>query len=148
MQRFFWVLVAAIGLGTAPTVSAQNGDYGTGSSATGSPSIVAVIESQLDAFQRDDGPGAFAFASPSIRQMFGTPERFLQMVQTGYPQVYRPQSVTFLELIPTRRGPVQRVLFLDQSGVPTVALYVMQQQPDGSWRIDGVLIERGSGVSA
>jgi len=51
-----------------------------------------VIQSQLDAFQRDDEAAAFAQASPMIKGMFRTPENFMAMVIQGYPQVYRPQS--------------------------------------------------------
>ena len=48
----------------------------------------------------DDAKRAFSYAAPSIRAMFGTPERFLAMVRAGYPVVYRPPAVTFL--IPLR----------------------------------------------
>jgi hypothetical protein len=50
--------------------------------------IRRVIESQLAAFQRDDGPGAFAFASPMIREIFATPENFMAMVKSAYQPVY------------------------------------------------------------
>jgi hypothetical protein len=40
----------------------------------------AVIQAQLDAFQRDDGTAAFAHASPMIKGMFRTPENFMRMV--------------------------------------------------------------------
>ena len=36
--------------------------------------IRATIESQIEAFQADDFARAFTFASPTIKQMFGTPE--------------------------------------------------------------------------
>ena len=39
--------------------------------------------------RRDDAKRAFSYAAPSIRAMFGTPERFLAMVRAGYPVVYR-----------------------------------------------------------
>ena len=35
--------------------------------------IQTVIEAQLEAFRRDDGPAAFAYASPMIQAMFETP---------------------------------------------------------------------------
>ncbi len=48
----------------------------------------------------DDAKRAFSYAAPSIRAMFGTPERFLAMVRAGYPVVYRAAGATFL--IPLR----------------------------------------------
>src|SRR5258705_7651264 len=33
-----------------------------------------IIQSQVEAFRRDDGDSAFGYASPSIRNMFGTSE--------------------------------------------------------------------------
>jgi len=49
-----------------------------------------IIQSQVEAFRRDDGDAAFGYASPSIRNMFGTSEIFMDMVRQGYQPVYRP----------------------------------------------------------
>ncbi len=100
--------------------------------------IRAVIASQLEAFGRDDGPGAFAFASPTIRAKFQTPEIFMDMVRRHYAPVYRPTEVSFQELHAGPRGPVQEVLLVGPHGQVVVALYLMQQQPDASWKINGV----------
>ena len=66
----------------------------------------------------------------------------MNMVRTGYQPVYRPQSVEFLDLVPGDLGPVQRVHLVGPDGRAVIAHYSMEQQPDGSWRIDGcTLIE-------
>ena len=57
---------------------------GAGLSAADRASIRSVIEQQLSAFQSDDGNRAFGFASPDIHRMFQTPDRFMDMVRTGY----------------------------------------------------------------
>lgn len=104
--------------------------------------IRTVIANQLEAFGRDDGPGAFAFASPGIRSKFQTPEIFMAMVRRDYRPVYRPREVSFRQLHAGPRGPVQEVLLVGPDGQVVIALYFMEQQPDASWRIDGVrLIE-------
>ena len=110
--------------------------------------IVGVIQKQLDAFQGDRATEAFGYASPSIQQMFGTPDNFINMVRRGYPAVYRPRSVDFRELVTTEGRTVQKVLFVGPDGVPVVADYFMQQEPDGSWRIDGCRLEQGTDQSA
>lgn len=104
--------------------------------------IEQVIRDQMAAFRADDAAAAFAFASPSIQAMFGTPERFLAMVRRGYAPVYRPRSVEFRELAPRDGALVQRVLVVGPDGVPEVALYVMEQQPDGRWRIAGCFLTK------
>ena len=35
-------------------------------------------------------------------------------------------------------------LLVGPDGVPIMAQYVMERQPDGSWRIDGCLLERSA----
>lgn len=104
--------------------------------------IRAVIENQISAFRRDDGDGAFAYASPMIQGRFQTPENFMAMVRTAYPQVYRPREVEFQTLADSARGPIQEVIVVGPDGVPVMALYVMEKQPDGSWRINGCYLAR------
>jgi hypothetical protein len=99
--------------------------------------IQTVIEQQLKALRQDDAATAFAFASPSIQAKFGTPAVFLRMVQTAYQPVYRPRHVTFKELQLTDGVPTQSVFLVGPDGVPVMAVYLMQKQPDGAWKIDG-----------
>ncbi len=99
--------------------------------------IRSVIEHQLQAFQNNDATGAFAFASPGIQMQFQSPENFMQMVETAYPAVYRPRSVLFENLTKMRGILTQPVLLLDPEGVLMRALYLMEKQPDGTWRING-----------
>ena len=100
--------------------------------------IRQVIEAQLAAFGRDDGAAAFAYASPGIQRRFGTVARFMAMVRSGYGAVYRPREVVFRGLSAVEGIPVQEVLFVGPDGAAVMALYFMERQGDGSWRIDGV----------
>jgi ketosteroid isomerase-like protein len=99
--------------------------------------IRQVIQSQLDAFQHDDASTAWSYASPSIQSMFGTPEIFMEMVRTGYQPVYRPREVEFRDLGDLGGTLVQDVFLIGPDGRPVIARYSMEQQPDGSWRING-----------
>jgi ABC-type transporter MlaC component len=105
-----------------------------------------VIEAQLEAFQRDDGNAAFAHASPMIKDMFRTPDTFMAMVVRGYPQVYRPRSVDFGATTVYRGQPAQIVYLVGPDGEPVIAYYQMQQQPDGTWKINGVYLEQPTNV--
>jgi uncharacterized protein DUF4864 len=99
--------------------------------------IRAVIHRQIDAFRRDDAHSAFALVSPAVQQAYGTPERFLDVMRMAYRAVYRPTSVSFLELIVMGGDVVQQVQVTDRSGSVWVAYYAMQRQKDGSWRTHG-----------
>ena len=98
-----------------------------------------VIQSQVDAFRRDDGASAFDLASPSIRGMFGTPEIF--MVRQGYRPVYRPKVFDFREIVTLHGQVTQKVHVIGPDGRPVTAFYPMTQLPDGTWRIDGCYLQ-------
>ena len=88
---------------------------------------------------REQAPRQYeqALSSPEIQAKFETPERFLTMVRTSYQPVYRPRQVVFRDLTTLGGQPTQAVLLVGPDGVPVLALYPMQQQPDGSWKTAG-----------
>ena len=98
--------------------------------------IQSAISRQVEAFRRDDANGAYAIASPTIQEMFGTAGNFLEMVQRGYPQVYRPLSFTFGKLQEIDGKLLQRVIIQGPDGAIVTAVYEMVQI-DGRWRING-----------
>jgi len=62
----------------------------------------------------------------------------MRMVRTGYPQVYRPQSYEFLGQKLAGDNVLQAVHLVGPGGLSVVAIYEMERQSDGSWRIAGV----------
>lgn len=135
-----YALVAALlaAIAVAPRAAAQD--------EAGADAARAVIASQLEAFSRDDWAQAFTFASPAIRRIFGTPERFGEMVRNGYPMVWRPARVEFVEAIGAPPALEHRVLFTDGAGRLWVARYSMVRDEGGVWKINGVQIEEQTGV--
>lgn len=111
------------------------------------PGIEGTITAQIDAFLRDDFAKAFTYASPNIQGMFGSSERFGQMVQRGYPMVWRPADVEYQDLREIAGNLWQRVKIQDQSGRFHYLDYQMIQTGDG-WRINGVQLLRMPDVSA
>lgn len=133
MHRFFLAIGFLIGmLGTA---NAQGDD------------IKATINSQIEALKADDFAEAFSFASPNIQALFQTPEIFGRMVAQGYPMVWRPADVRYLELREVAGNLLQQVMVTDAAGVVHILEYQMQDL-DGSWKINGVQIVREPGASA
>jgi|SRR6185295_9378214 len=137
----FWVAVAAA-CAVAPARAAPGTEPVAGADARAVRSVVAA---QLDAFARDDAARAFSYAAPAIQAMFQTPERFVAMVRTGYPVVYRAAGATFL--VPQRLGDdvVQGVHLSDSDGAVWLATYRLERQRDGTWRIKGCEVQRASG---
>ena len=99
--------------------------------------VQATISSQLEAFLKDDFDTAFTFASPSIRSMFRSPQNFGQMVQRGYPMVWRPQKFNFLEHRKDPAGRAQDIQIIDQSGTAHYLRYFLIETNNG-WKISGV----------
>ena len=104
--------------------------------------IAGVIRDQIAAFRVDDAARAFGYASPAIQAKFGTAERFLEMVRSGYAPVYQAEDLAFGEIAVENGIPVQAVEIHTLEGEGVLALYFMERQPDGSWRINGVLMTR------
>lgn len=109
--------------------------------------IRRVIEQQLEAFKRRDGKAAFAHAAPAIQELFGTPERFMVMVEHEYPPIYRPRSYTFRALELVGGEFTQSVTVVGEDGVAAEAFYLMARQPDGSWRVLGCILTPAEGAS-
>lgn len=109
--------------------------------------IQATIEKQLQAFQVDDFDAAFEFASPNLQRLFQNPKNFERMVTQGYPMVWRPGEVRYLELRQQDGAYWQRVMITDQSGRVHVLDYRMLEIETG-WRINGVQILDSDDFSA
>ncbi len=108
-----------------------------------------IITAQISAFRADDGPTAYGFAAPVVRNIFPTPEIFMSMVKRGYPQVYRPQAFNFTEaLIDPLGRPAQKMRVVGPDGKTYEALYSMEKQPDGTWRISGCTLLEIPGLDA
>ena len=135
LKRLFLVFALLLPV-PAAAVQAEEAGVTAGEQAA----IRGVIESQLAAFKRDDGQTAFSFASPTIKQLFGTPEHFMAMVRSGYPAVYRPQAVEFRKLHQDGTALIQEIRFIGPDGKAVIALYSLIQTVEGNWLIDGVVI--------
>ena len=135
MHRLILAILLMIGL-TGP-LSAQSA----------ADPITDVIQNQIDAFQDDDFARAFSFASPAIKRMFGSPDRFGTMVRQGYPMVWRPADVQYLDQRPENGRVYQKVLITDGQGVPHLLEYQMIETTDG-WQINGVQFLQAPAVGA
>lgn len=107
-----------------------------------------IIAAQIEAFRADDGAAAYDHAAPVIKRIFPTPEHFMAMVRRGYQPVYRPRSYSFAEAGFDAAGrPIQRVEVIGPDGLSYEAIYTMERQPDGRWKISGCRLVRTADLS-
>jgi hypothetical protein len=102
--------------------------------------IRKVIGDQLAALKAGDGVKAMTFATPGIQAQFGTPENFLRMVKSGYAPLLDARRTQFLEGAVIDGTVVQPLRLMLPDDTVLVALYEMQKQPDGRWRIAGCVL--------
>ncbi|MET7243320.1 DUF4864 domain-containing protein [Methylobacterium sp. EM32] len=109
----------------------------------------AVILRQQDAFRHDDAAAAYAEAAPAIRSIFGSPESFIGMVRQVYAPIYRNRRFEFGTDEELPDGSLaQGVRIQDQDGTDWEALYTLERDADGAWRITGCRLRKAPGASA
>ena len=137
-----WLVVACLLVVAPASAPASAQDLGAEDRAM----IESVIRAQLAAFLRDDEAAAFGYAAPGIQASFQSPANFMEMVRRGYQPVYRPRTFEFREVRKGPAGPEQRVFVIGPDGKAYVAIYPMERQPDGTWRVNGCFLVRDPSV--
>jgi hypothetical protein len=146
-MRALAVLVLCVSL-AAPWAAARADETASTLPPADREAIHGVIQGQLDAFRADDAGTAFSYASPGIQGMFGDAGHFMAMVKTGYPMVYRPRSSSFGGLVDVDGRTVQKVRVIGPDGRAALAIYTMEREPDGTWKIDGCQLTESDEVGA
>ncbi|MBA3449155.1 MAG: DUF4864 domain-containing protein [Pseudaminobacter sp.] len=107
-----------------------------------------AIDGQLKAFSLNDNAGAYEFAAPNVKRIFPTLDAFMGMVTGAYQPVHKPRNYAFgkaEEMSPT--SIVQQVLLVGPDGKDYEAVYTLELQPDGSYRITGVSLRASNSLS-
>jgi Domain of unknown function (DUF4864) len=102
--------------------------------------IRKVISDQLVALKAGDAEKAMTYAAPGIREQFGTSDNFMRMVREGYSALLNARSTRFLEGAVIEDAIVQPLRLVLPDETVLVALYQMQKQANGQWRISGCWI--------
>jgi hypothetical protein len=107
-----------------------------------------TIEAQLKAFQAGDGALAYSYAAPNIKRIFPSVEVFMGMVEGGYQPVRNPRQFAFGKVEELGAGSIaQQVLITGPDGKEYEALYTLEMQPDGVYRITGVSLRASNALS-
>lgn len=138
MRRIFLVALAHLMLGGLPSIAGE----------AEVQAAQQAIDGQIQAFKRDDNAAAYDYAAPAIRNIFPTLESFMGMVKGAYQPVWKPRSFAFGKSQEMGAGTVaQQVLLVGPDGKDYEALYTLELQPDGSWRITGVSLRASNALS-
>ncbi len=100
--------------------------------------IISTVGGQLEAFAVDDGPKAYSYAAPIVTTGFPTVEIFMGMVKRGYQPLYHNSKYGFGALTTDSLGRPAQHVFVTAEGKRYEAIYSMEKQADGSWKIAGV----------
>lgn len=106
-----------------------------------------IIGGQITAFRTRDHDKAFGYAAPTIKKMFANTDRFIGMVKNGYGAIYGARNWNFGRGKSFGDTMVQEVLLVGPQGRNWIALYTLNKQSDGSWKIAGVQMKEGDGQS-
>jgi hypothetical protein len=102
--------------------------------------IKRIIGDQLAALRSGDAARAFSFASTGIRDQFDDAPTFLLMVQQRYGVLLRARYTEFLEGAVIDGHTIQPLRLVMSDDTVLVALYEMQRDEHGAWRIAGCII--------
>jgi hypothetical protein len=106
-----------------------------------------VIRAQEQAFVRGDAAAAYSYAAPAIKKLFPQADIFMSMVQNSYTPVWRHKSSEFGEARIEGKWVAQRVHIVDADGEAWEAMYTLEQDADGSFKITGCsLLKAGQSV--
>jgi Domain of unknown function (DUF4864) len=102
--------------------------------------IEQVISAQRAALVAGDGDKAFSYATPAIRAQFGDTDTFMVMVRVAYPALVTARYTEFMEGAVISGLVIQPLRLIDPDNTVRVALYTLEKQEDGAWRISGCRI--------
>ena len=127
-----WLALAVLaGIAAAQAPEVRDADW---------KAMQAIIAEQRAALVAGDGDKAFGFASPGIRAQFGDGQTFLEMVRGGYAALLTARYVEFLEGAVIDGIVIVPLRLVDADNTVRVALYTMERQSNGGWRIAGCRI--------
>ncbi len=111
-------------------------------------SAQSTIDAQLKAFSRGDNAAAYGYAAPSIQRIFPTVDSFMSMVTGAYQPVYKPRSYSFGKVEEMGASQIiQQVLVVGPDGKDYEAVYTLELQPDGQYKIVGVSLRASNTLS-
>lgn len=111
--------------------------WGAELSESDSTAIQKIVRQQIDALANDDALSAFALASTDTRTRIGTPDDFLQLIKKEYDPVYRHRLALFSPPQMVNGKTYQLVRLTDLDSHVWIAVYLLDRDEVGDWKIEG-----------
>lgn len=105
-------------------------------SAADAQAIQEVVRWQLEAFAADDAERAFGLATSAARNELGSADNFLQLIKDQYPPIYRNRLALFSKPEMIDGHMLVMVRLTDPDNSVWLAIYEVQREADGKWKID------------
>jgi len=134
------LLVVGLGLGLAVFFASDTTAADPELRASDWKAIKQVIAAQRAALVAGDKDKAFSYATPALRAQFGDPTTFMAMVHLGYPALLTARYTEFLDGAVIDGLVVQPLRLIDADNSVRLALYTLEKQQNGTWRISGCRI--------
>lgn len=101
-----------------------------------------VIEQQFEALSNDDIDTVYALAAPGIQSRYPSKELFFAMVKGSYEPIYHPGNYAYGRSLTLAEGALvlHEVMIESRDGKYWKAFFRMTRQPDGAYKIEGVLL--------
>lgn len=133
-MRFKFVAVGVLLLGL---LMAFDSERGTNVKPADADAIHAVVQQQLNALLIDDETGAFEVTSVEARAFFGSASNFLRAMKTYYRPIYRHRIAQFSVARTMGNIALQPVRVTANDSRVWIAIYRMERDDGGAWKIDG-----------
>ncbi|MDD7908774.1 MULTISPECIES: DUF4864 domain-containing protein [Pseudovibrio] len=109
---------------------------------TAGKQIKSIILEQIEALKRSDAAKAYSYAASAIKAQFPSPRDFIEMVRAGYQPLLTAQDIGFGRTVETDGTLFQEVWLSDTDGESWLGIYKLNQQQDGIWKINGVMLQK------
>ena len=106
-----------------------------------------TIQNQLEAFKAGNDEAAYSFAAPNVKKIFPSLDIFMNMVTGAYKPVHKPQNYAFGKVEESSTQIIQQVMIVGPDGKDYEAVYTLELQPDGVYRITGVSLRASNSLS-
>lgn len=134
-----WTRLLVLALLLAPVAAAASTDAPTLRRAEWK-AIEQAIGQQRTALKAGDGARALTFATPALRDQFGSVDRFMRMVHDGFAPLLAARETKFLEGAVIEGTVIQPLRLILPDNTVLVAIYQMEKQKDGRWKIAGCVL--------
>ena len=100
----------------------------------------SVVAGQITALAAGDGPKAWGYQGPMLRQNFGSPARFMQIMSSQYPEFLHPNRVEYRPVLTDQSGTQARegVILEGKNGRRVWAGYQLVRE-NGQFKVGGVV---------